>query len=422
MKMLILTSRYLPEISAQSIRLNQMIKRFQQKSGDIRVRVVVFDPEQKNSRISSQVQGLEEVSRYKQHGLPSFAFMPQSLNPFLLAYWTFIARKEIREFEPDVVLATTPPFAPATALYLACKIGGRKLPYIIDYRDDLSSVINSMADKMPFHIRYALRSANKIMSSLLFRSIKGASLVSAVNEPLMTDLLIKNGRAILVPNGLDLGELAQVKASFDRSSVLARNGILNAHSKVVIYLGDLNMPYYLPEAVLEPLKKLREKSYDLIYIVIGGGKRRDFIDKKAQELGLKGWVYVLGKKAHKDALELLMASDVAFHTLQKGDPQARHAIATKVYEYLGCMLPILVVADSGSAVSELVNGKKVGVSVDWEKMERIELGLKEILDHPEIYKKNLETCYQYFLDKFDRNKGIDLLYKNLVELAAQRRD
>ena len=56
-----------------------------------------------------------------------------------------------------------------------------------------------------------------------------------------------------------------------------------------------------------------------------------------------------------------MASDLAFHTLKQGDPQARHAIATKVYEYLGCKLPILVLADKESAVAKLVGDNSTGV-------------------------------------------------------------
>ncbi len=127
----------------------------------------------------------------------------------------------------------------------------------------------------------------------------------------------------------------------------------------------------------------------------------------------------MGRKSHKDAMELLMASDLAFHTLQKSDPQARHAIATKVYEYLGCKLPILVVADKGSAVSELVNENGFGLSVSWDELDRIGFALRDILDHPEVYRNNLEKRYQGFLDSFDRNKGIDRLYENVKALRLQ---
>jgi glycosyltransferase involved in cell wall biosynthesis len=327
--------------------------------------------------------------------------------------------KEIKEFNPDVTLATTPPFTPGIATYIAFKIVGRKVAYVIDYRDDLSSVIDSMADQKKFWIKYPLRAANRIMSFFLLQSIKNAFLLSTVNDSLQKALLKENANVLLVPNGLDLEELAEVKSSFDRNKVLAKNGIFDFESRIVTYLGDLNMPYYMPEAILEPMKKLMHQGYRIAYVVIGDGSRRENIERVARELGLESSVYLLGRKNHREAMELLMASDVAFHTLQKSDPQARHAIATKVYEYLGCKLPILAVADNGSAVSGLVNGKKVGISVNWDEIDKIEHALSEILDHPEIYRKNLEASYQYFLDRFDRNKGIDLLYENLTKRTPE---
>ena len=417
-KLLVFAKQYLPEISAQSIRISQIARRFCQKDLDLRVRIVAFDPDGKRIGESDGSEGNIEVKRYNRI-LPSYALKPQSLNPLLLAKWIRIALKEINTLDPDIVLATTPPFTPTIALYVASKICRKRFAYIVDYRDDLSSVIDRMADLRRSYIKYPLKVANMLMSYLLFRSIKSASLVSTVNESLRKELQKKNDNVLLVPNGLDLEELGGIAANFDRNRVLVKNGIVNANSKIISYLGDLDMPYYMPEAILEPLKHLRIEGYNLVYVIIGNGKRRDIIEKKAKEMGIQDYVYLMGRKSHKDAMELLMASDLAFHTLQKSDPQARHAIATKVYEYLGCKLPILVVADKGSAVSELVNENEVGLSVSWDEMDRIGFALRDILDHPDVYKNNFEKRYQDFLDRFDRNKGIDRLYENIKALEQQ---
>jgi hypothetical protein len=45
--------------------------------------------------------------------------------------------------------------------------------------------------------------------------------------------------------------------------------------------------------------------------------------------------------------------------------------------------------------------------------------LRDILDHTKVYRNNLEKRYQDFLDRFDRNKGIDRLYENLEALGKQ---
>jgi glycosyltransferase involved in cell wall biosynthesis len=423
MRLLILSSYYLPEINAQSVRISIMSRRFYQNNKNIEIKIAVFNPGYRvsleNAGKKMPLEGSPEVIRYLRRLIPASAFQPQSLNPLLLAFWIYIAMKEIRGFNPDVVLATTPPFTPTIALYSASRICRKRFEYVVDYRDDLSSVIDRMAEQRKFYIKYPLMIANKLMSVLLFRSIKRAALVSTVNESLLKELQKENDNVLLVPNGLDLNELGEIAVNFDRNRVLAKNGIVDANSRAISYLGDLDMPYYMPEAILEPLKHLQDEGYNLVYVIIGDGKRRDIIEKKAKEMGIQGSVYLMGRKNHKDAMELLMASDVAFHTLQKSDPQAKHAIATKVYEYLGCKLPILVVADKSSAVSELVSENGVGLSVGWDELDRMESALRSILDHPEVYRNNLEKRYQEFLDRFDRNKGIDRLYERIKALGLQ---
>ena len=420
MRLLILSSYYLPEINAQSVRISIISRRFYQNDKNINIKIAVFNPGFKviyeNIDKKMLSEGSPEIIRYLRRLLPASAFQPQSLNPLLLAYWIYIAMKEIRVFDPDVVLATTPPFTPTIALYAASKICRKRFAYVVDYRDDLSSVIDRMAEQRKFYIKYPLKIANKLMSHMLFRSIKSADLVSTVNESLRKELQKENDNVLLVPNGLDLEELGEIAVDFDRNRVRVKNGIVNANSRIISYLGDLDMPYYMPEAILEPMKHLRDEGYNLVYVIIGDGKRRSIIENKAKEMGLQDYVYLMGRKNHRDAMELLMASDVAFHTLQKSDPQAGHAIATKVYEYLGCKLPILAVADKGSAVSELVSENGAGLSVSWDELDRIEFDLKDILDHPEVYRNNLEKRYQDFLDRFDRNKGIDRLYESLMAL------
>lgn len=419
MKLLIFAKQYLPEISAQSIRISQMARRFCQMDKDFKVRIVAFDPEGRKIGESEGSEDNIEVKRYRRILLPSTVLKPQSLNPLLLTKWICIALKEIRALDPDVILTTTPPFTPTIAIYVAIKISGKRFAYAVDYRDDLSSVIYRMADHRKFYIKYPLKIANTLMSYLLFKSMKNAVLLITVNESLQKELQKLNDRVLLVPNGLDLKELEEITINFDRNRVLTKNGIADSNSKIVSYLGDLDMPYYMPEAILKPMKALRDEGYNLIYLIIGDGKRRNIIEKTAKEIGIEGFVYILGRKNHHDAMELLKASDVAFHTLQESDPQAGHAIATKVFEYLGCKLPILVVADEGSAVSELVNENGVGLSVSWDQLEGIGFALREILDHPEVYMDNLERNYSDFLARFDRNKGIDRLYENLRALEPQ---
>ena len=418
MKPLILTTYYPPEATAASVRMSQIIKRFSHKEDIEHIRVIAFNPLYK-CELEKGVNGQEKVDviRYTRRILPSFAFMPQSLNPLTLIFWIYISLKEIAKYQPDVILTTTPPFAPAIASGIASRVLNK--PCVVDYRDDLTSVIDSIAETKRFYVKYPLKVANKFMSALLFHFLKRASLLSTVNEVLQEKLLYLNRNVITVPNGIDIEELNEVKENFDRKKVLDKNGIsCSEGSMTIVYVGDLNMPYCTPDIILEPLRELLKTGYNVKYIIIGDGKRREPIEEMVKEMDLEGIVHLVGRKGHREVLELLLACDVAFYSLQKGDPQSKHAIGTKVYEYIGCELPILAVADEGSAISKLIKMHNTGVFVSWEEVDKLEAALRELLDSKK-YVQNIQLRYSYFIEKFDRNRGIDLLYDDVKTLVSE---
>jgi glycosyltransferase involved in cell wall biosynthesis len=175
----------------------------------------------------------------------------------------------------------------------------------------------------------------------------------------------------------------------------------------------------MPEVILEPLKELLKKGYDVRYIIIGDGKRREPIEKMVKGMSLEDIVHLVGRKDHREVIELLLACDVAFYSLQKGDPQSKHAIGAKVYEYLGCGLPILAVADEGSAISKLIKMRDIGMFVSWAETDKLETALRELLDSRK-YAQNIQLRYTYFIEKFDRNRGIDLLHEKIKMLSGEQ--
>lgn len=418
MKLLILTAYYPPEINAASVRISHIVKRFLQRGNNPSdIRVIVFNPlYNKDKDKLSKSDGIE-IKRYGIDVLPKFMFLPQSLNPITLLIWIYIAMKEVARYDPDVILATTPPFGPVVASSISSKI--LKKPHIIDYRDNLTSVIDEMAAKKSFYIKYPLKAINNFISSLLHHSIKAASLVCTVNEVLREKLLNLNKDVIVVPNGIDIQELKEVKNGFDKDTILSKNGISHSkNSKILVYVGDLNMPYYMPEIILAPLKSIRDKGYDIKYLIIGDGKKRHLIEEMKNKMGLNDAVFLLGKKSHREVVELLLASDAAFYSLQKDDPQSKHAIGVKVYEYIACGVPIFAITDKDSAVSNLIRKYDIGKFLSWEEIENadsIEEALQSLLDSDK-YSQNLYSKHQYFIKKFDRNNGIDILYDRIKKL------
>lgn len=416
MKLLILTTYYPPEVNAASVRISQITKRFIENDDKKDIQIAVFNPlYNRNIEPAIDSTGIN-VRRYWRKALPSFIFVPQSINPINLIYWIRITANEIAKFNPDLVLTSSPPFAPAISIYIVSKLFGNNISYIIDYRDDLTSVINSIAESKTLIIRWILKGANKFMSYMLFRSLNKASIVSTVNEVLQKNLLDLNKNVILVPNGLDLRELNETMRSCNRVDVLRNIGISDINSKIIVYLGDLNVPYHRPEMLLEHIDKINKLGNRLIYVIIGDGKRKKLIEKMITDMNLQNIVYLIGKRTHSEAMKILLASDVAFYCSQSSYPQSKHAIGTKVYEYVGCKLPMLVVANEGDAISNFVEQWGIGYFVSWNSLEKMDEALLDLIQSDK-YKENLQKNYQSLIDKFDRNRGIDILYKEITKFS-----
>lgn len=420
MKLLILATYYLPETNAQSYRIFQIVKRFQKKSEVLRIRIAVFNPKYSDEYSNNRNIDSVEIQRYYNNKfIPYYFFMPQSLNPITLIFWIYIILKEQARFDPDFILTTSPPFTPTIAIYIISKIY-KKFTYMVDYRDDLTSVIDSIAGKKRLPARLILQTLNILMSKLLFLSMKNSSIVSTVNKSLQQKLLKINRNVLLLPNGIDIEELDDLRKSFNKEIVLKKNGINNTKSNIIIFIGDLDMPYYMPEAIFDALKKLQNEGYNLNYIIIGGGSRKLILEKLVRELNLNESVFLLGWKKHTDAMELLLASDIALYAIAKDHPQKKHAIATKINEYVGCKLPILAIADKDSAISEFIITTGIGVSLDWKEFGEIKDAIERILKSPE-YKYNLDKKFKELIKEFNGNAEIDLLYINIKKVLAARK-
>ncbi len=77
-----------------------------------------------------------------------------------------------------------------------------------------------------------------------------------------------------------------------------------------------------------------------------------------------------------------------------------------------------MLSDEGSAVSELVKRYDVGVFVNWNELDRMGSALGELLDSTK-YAQNIRLHYPHFIDKFDRNRGMDSLYDSVKTLISE---
>ena len=113
-------------------------------------------------------------------------------------------------------------------------------------------------------------------------------------------------------------------------------------------------------------------------------------------------------------IELLLASDMAFYTLDKNFPNPDCALGTKVLEYVACKLPILSVANNNSIVSELISKHKIGIALNWDEITQMDIAIEKLLESTGYY-ETIERYYPLFIEEFNRKTNNNRFYKAIIK-------
>ncbi|VVB97677.1 Glycosyl transferases group 1 [uncultured archaeon] len=417
--MLVLTPTYPPDTGAASIRVSEIVKKFSEYGQIYNLKILVFNPQVKDAssvnhwiKISKNI----EILRFKPIFPYSFHKL-QFINPFTLLEW-MIALLKIKDYHPDLIFSTAPPPHPVISGYVYSKI--KKSKHLVDIRDNWSASMNEFLNTQPFFVKYPFKLWNYFLTFIFILSCKHAALISCVHEALK----VKSQKlpVIIVPNGINIQELLTVKSTFDRDSVLRKFNIkFNNSTKFLIYTGDLSTPYYSPEIVLDAMQKLILSGLDIRYIILGDGIQKEKIAMLAEEKGIKENIHLLGRKTHPEVLELLLASDVAVFSQIKNDTQtqAKYAFSVKIYEYIACERPILMIANDSAIISHIITENNLGISLNWDAVERsdsLKNALLNILENYTRYSQNVSAYYKNNLTEFDRATGLNELSTEVFKI------
>jgi glycosyltransferase involved in cell wall biosynthesis len=418
-KLLVLTAHYPPGVGAASVRVSEIVKKFSADDDMEMIKILILNPELKNAvctnkwiRISKKVEVL-----FAKPILPSALHRLPIINPFTLLEW-IIALSKVRDYRPDLIISTAPPPHPVISAYVYSKISKSK--HVVDIRDDWSASMNEFLNTQPFFIKYPFKLWNYFLTFIFILSCRGAVLISCVHEALKVK--VQKSPVIIVPNGINNQELITVKSTFDKNSVFSKFNIkFNDSTKFLIYTGDLSTPYYCPEIVLDTMQKLISDGLDIRYLLLGDGYQKEKIAMLAEKKGIKGNIHMLGRKTHAEVLELLLASDVAVYPVIKNDiqTQAKYAFGVKVYEYIACGKPVLMIASDSAIISRIINENNLGISLNWDsaaKSDSLKNALLNILENNTRYSQNVYAYYKNNLTEFDRTTGLNVLSTEVFKI------
>ncbi len=195
------------------------------------------------------------------------------------------------------------------------------------------------------------------------------------------------GKTILIPGvGIDLDKFQKKEPT--RQEIRNKLGI--PERKIILMsVGELTKRKN-HMAVIEALACLEE--YDILYVVCGDGPMKARLRARAEELGVRERVKLLGFR--KDIAELHKMADIfVFPSLQEGLPVA-------LMEAMASGLPIVASRIRGN--EDLIQNNRGGYLVKAQDSEQLAEAISKMIKNPEqrdkMEKRNLEIIKHYGQD------------------------
>lgn len=192
------------------------------------------------------------------------------------------------------------------------------------------------------------------------------------------------GKTILIPGvGIDLDKFQKK----DPTQQEIRNKLGIPESKIILMsVGELTKRKN-HMVMIEALARLKE--YDILYVICGDGPLKAQLRAKAEELGVRDRLKLLGFR--KDIAELHKAADIfVFPSLQEGLPVA-------LMEAMASGLPIVASKIRGN--EDLINNNQGGYLVNPTDSEQVAKAIEKMIQNPKkrekMEKRNLEIITKY---------------------------
>jgi colanic acid biosynthesis glycosyl transferase WcaI len=305
----------------------------------------------KNSWYSVEDMNGIRVVRVKTYITANSGFAKRTLDYMSFMVAGFIAG--LLQKRPDVVVGTSPQFFTVCAAWVLSVF--KRRPFVFELRDLWPASIKAVGAMDESRVIRLLER----LEMFLYR--RAAKIVSVTNS-FKTELIargIPSEKIEVVINGVDLDRYVPR----EKDQVMAAKFGLEGKF-VVGYIGTQGMAHAL-HRVLETAELLRGHK-DIVFLLVGGGARREALVAQAAEMELKNVCFV-PRQAKEDMPGIWSLCDISLIQL-KDDPLFKSVIPSKIFEAMGMGLPIVLSLPKGEA-SGIIQQSGAGVVVPPERPE-----------------------------------------------------
>ncbi|RLI54346.1 MAG: glycosyltransferase family 4 protein [Candidatus Thorarchaeota archaeon] len=227
------------------------------------------------------------------------------------------------------------------------------------YPDGFAGVLLAKAFGKPVTITVRGSDINEYTKLPLRRRIiayalKKADRVIAVSKDLgdkVAKLGVNRSKIKVIPNGVDIDKFYPMDK--DKARKILK---LPQDKKIILSVGRLSYPKRF-DHLIESVNTLKKgKHYDLLLLIVGEGEHRPKLERQIRELGLDGYVRLIGSRPNEELVYWYNAADIfCLASSNEGWPNV-------IFESLACGTP--VVAYSVGGVPEIICSEEYGILVE----------------------------------------------------------
>jgi glycosyltransferase involved in cell wall biosynthesis len=407
-KILVLTDRFHPEITAPSVRILDHARLWVEWGHEVTVvtcvpnfpRGEVFPGYRNRLYAEESLEGIRVV-RVASYMTANEGFFRRSVD---YASFMLSATLQCPRFPAfDVILASSPPIFTAAAGYAISRL--RRRPWIFEIRDLWPASIKAVGASDGPLIRmlerlelFLYRKADRIIS--LTRSFR-EDLASRGIPPEKNDV---------VTNGVDVSRIGPEQVRFDAREELGvpRTGFLAG------YIGTTGMAHGL-ETVLDAAELCRDLP-DAWFLIMGEGAERAALQASAATRGLDR-VLFHDFVTHDQVPSFLAALDVSIVHLRP-DPLFHTVIPSKIFEAMAMSVPILMAVEGESAA--IVAESDAGLCVPSGDAAAMAAAVRRLHGDPELRARLGRSGREAVVKKHSRRANAEAALLSLRAAIAAR--
>jgi len=267
------------------------------------------------------------------------------------------------------------------------------------------------------------KALNVIKSKLFFSSVESMmkwiykhSNMILVQSKGFIDPVIKIGaqkeRVLYFPNWAE--ELYKPIKLDSSSEEVKELKAITKDNFVAMFAGNLGAAQSL-ETIVDAAENL--KSEPLTWIIIGDGRKRNWLEREIRKRKLQGTIHLLGHKPVQNMPYYFSSADVLLVTLQS-HPVMSSWIPGKVQSYLASAKPIIGALDGAGA--SVIDESGAGFSVkagDSSALSKKVLQLSKMSEHARL--EMGKSALNYYNEEFNRKKLVSSLEKYFFNLTKK---